>query len=181
MNDARGRGVLIRPLRADDAVAYHAQRIRALREHPEAFGRSPEEVDSVEVWAARLRDDVDSENDLMLGAFEADALVGVAGVYRERPAKHRHVAYLWGVYVAPEQRGKDIGRALLLEAIARVRRWPELEYLWLDVNTVNTPARTLYASLGFTGAAVKPRSLKVGGRYYDEELMVLDLTSARTG
>jgi hypothetical protein len=27
---------------------------------------------------------------------------------------------------------------------------------------------------------VKPRSLKVGGRYYDEELMVLDLTSART-
>lgn len=176
---AGGPGVVIRPLRADDAVAYHAQRIRALREHPEAFGRTPEEVDSVEVWAARLREDLASENDLMLGAFEGDALVGVAGVYRERAVKHRHVAYLWGVYVVPEQRGKDIGRALVMEAIARVRAWRDLEYLWLDVNTVNTPARTLYASIGFTGAAVKPRSLKVAGRYYDEELMVLDLTSAR--
>jgi RimJ/RimL family protein N-acetyltransferase len=175
-----GREVLIRPLRPDDAVAYHAQRLRALREHPEAFGRTPEEVDSVEVWTARLREDLDSENDLILGAFEGSALVGVAGVYRERAVKHRHVAYLWGVYVVPEQRGKDIGRALVKEAIARVRGWRDLEYLWLDVTTVNTPARTLYASIGFTGAAVKPRSLKVGGRYYDEELMVLDLTSART-
>jgi RimJ/RimL family protein N-acetyltransferase len=173
--------VLIRPLSPDDAGAYHAQRLRAVREHPEAFGRTPEEVDSVEVWAARLREDLDSENDLMLGAFEGDALVGVAGVYRERPVKHRHVAYLWGVYVVPERRATGIGRTLVVEAIARVQRWPDLDYLWLDVNTVNTSARALYASLGFTGAAVKPRSLKVGGRYYDEELMVLDLTSARRG
>ena len=170
-----GGDVLIRPLRPDDAVAYHAQRVRALREHPEAFGRSPEEVDSVEVWTARLRQDLDSENDLMLGAFEGGALVGVVGVYRERALKQRHVAHLWGVYVAPEQRGKDIGRALVKEAIARVRRWHDLESLWLDVTTVNTPARTLYASIGFTSAAVKPRSLKVGDRYYDEELMILPL------
>jgi ribosomal protein S18 acetylase RimI-like enzyme len=176
---AAGRDVLIRRLRADDAVAYHAQRIRALREHPEAFGRTPDEVDSVEVWAARLREDLDSENDLMLGAFEGGALVGVAGVYRERAVKHRHVAYLWGVYVLPERRGRHIGRTLVQEAIARVRDWRDLEYLWLDVNTVNTSARTLYASLGFTGAAVKPKSLKVGGRHYDEELMVLDLGAAR--
>ena len=175
-----GGDVLIRPLRPDDAVAYHAQRVRALREHPEAFGRSPEEVDSVEVWTARLRQDLDSENDLMLGAFEGDALVGVVGVYRERAVKQRHIAHLWGVYVAAERRGKDIGRRLVNEAIARVRRWRDLESLWLDVTTVNTPARTLYASIGFTSAAVKPRSLKVGRRYYDEEMMVLDLTSART-
>jgi RimJ/RimL family protein N-acetyltransferase len=178
---AGARDVLIRMLHPDDAVAYHAQRIRALREHPEAFGRTPEEVDSVEIWADRLRDDLHGENDLMLGAFEGGELIGVAGVYRERAVKHRHVAYLWGVYVVPERRGRDVGRRLVTEAIARVSRWPDLEYLWLDVNTVNAPARTLYASLGFTGAAVKPRSLKVGDRYYDEELMVLDLTSARTG
>ena len=179
MTDARA--VVIRPLRAGDAPAYHTQRVRALREHPDAFGRSPDEVDSVEVWAARLGDDAGSEYDVMLGAFEGTQLIGVAGVYRERPAKHRHVAYLWGVYVIPERRGRGVARALVSEAIACARRWADLEYLWLDVTTVNTGARALYASLGFTGAAVKPRSLKVDGRYYDEELMVLDLTSARTG
>jgi hypothetical protein len=36
-------------------------------------------------------------------------------------------------------------------------------------------ARALYASLGFRGVAIKPRVLKVDGRYYDEELIVLDL------
>jgi GNAT superfamily N-acetyltransferase len=72
--------VVIRPLLPDDAVAYHAQRVPALQEHPEAFGRTPDEV---------------------------------AGVYRERPVKHRHVAYVWGVYVIPEQRGKGIARALV--------------------------------------------------------------------
>ena len=43
------------------------------------------------------------------------------------------------------------------------------------MTTTNRGARALYASCGFAGAAVKPRSLKVDGRYYDEELMVLDL------
>jgi hypothetical protein len=30
-------------------------------------------------------------------------------------------------------------------------------------------------SCGFRSVAIKPRSLKVGARYYDEELMILDL------
>jgi RimJ/RimL family protein N-acetyltransferase len=66
------------------------------------------------------------------------------------------------------------------EVIARARTWTGLECLWLDVTTVNTHARALYASLGFRGVAIKPRVLKVDGRYYDEELMVLDLTSSVT-
>ena len=40
---------------------------------------------------------------------------------------------------------------------------------------MNQPARALYASCGFTSMGIKRRSLKVGARYYDEELMALDL------
>ena len=76
----------------------------------------------------------------------------------------------------PEHRRTGLGRQLMVAAIARARTWAGLECLWLDVTTVNASARALYASLGFTGVAVKPRVLKVGDRYYDEELMVLDLT-----
>jgi len=167
---------VIRPLGPADAATYRELRIRALREHPDAFGRTPEEVPPVDVVAEQFREDIDSEEDVMLGAFEGDALVGTAGCHRERAIKQRHVAFIWGVYVIPDHRRTGLARHLVIEAIARARTWKDLECLWLDVTTVNTGARALYASLGFRGVGVKPRALKVGGRYYDEELMVLELT-----
>jgi RimJ/RimL family protein N-acetyltransferase len=170
----------IRLLGPADAPAYRALRIRALRDHPEAFGRTPEEVDAVEVLAERFRQDADSDRDFVLGAFEGEPLVGVAGCHRENAVKHRHVAYIWGVYVAPERRGTGLGRRLFTETVTRARTWPDLECLWLDVTTVNESARALYASCGFRAVAIKPRSLKVGSRYYDEELMILDLGRPQT-
>ena len=76
--------VTIRALGPADAPAYRAQRVRALRDHPEAFGRSPTEVDSVEVWAEHFRADAGSDPDFILGAFDGDTLVGVAAVARAR-------------------------------------------------------------------------------------------------
>jgi ribosomal protein S18 acetylase RimI-like enzyme len=166
---------LIRALGPDDAAVYREQRIRALREHPDVFGRTPEEVPSVEAIAEQFRLDAGSEEYLMLGAFEGPALLGVAGCDRQRAVKQRHIAFVWGIYVVPEQRRTGLGRRLVVELIARARTWRGLECLWLDVTTVNASARALYASLGFRGVAIKPRVLKVADRYYDEELMVLDL------
>jgi ribosomal protein S18 acetylase RimI-like enzyme len=167
--------VTIRPLAPADAGAYRELRLRALREHPDAFGRAPDEVDAVEVWAERFRVDPGSDLDFTLGAFEGDTLVGVAGCRRERLVKHRHTAYIWGMYVAPEHRGAGLGRRLFLTAVGRARTWPDLESLWLEVTTTNRGARALYASCGFRTIAIKPRTLKVDDRYYDEELMMLDL------
>lgn len=171
--------VRIRPLGPADAPAFRALRIRALREHPEAFGRTPEEVDAVEVIAERFRQDEASDRDFVLGAFDGESLVGMAGCHRENALKHRHVGYIWGVYVAPERRRRGLARRLFTETVARAGTWPHLESLWLDVTTVNEGARALYASCGFRTAAIKPRSLKVGTRYYDEELMILDLERPR--
>ena len=168
--------MLIRALGPDDASAFRELRVRALRDHPEAFGRMPEEVDPVEVIADRFRRDAESDLDFVLGAFDGDTLVGMAGCHRESALKHRHVAYIWGMYVAPERRRTGLGRRLLGATVARARDWPALEALWLDVTTVNESARALYAACGFRSAGIKPRSLKVGDRYYDEELMILDLS-----
>ena len=167
--------MLVRPLGPDDAAAFRALRIRSLREHPEAFGRTPEEVDSLDVWTKRLRIDVTSDLDFMLGAFEGDTLVGLAGCHRDRGAKQRHIAHIWGMYVIPERRGAGLGRKIFVAAVERARAWPDVEQIWLDVTTVNKGARALYASCGFTRIAIKPRVLKVGDSYYDEELMALNL------
>src|SRR5262245_36811695 len=167
--------MVVRLLAAADAAAFRTQRVRALREHPEAFGRTPEEVDSVEVWTERLRIDAQSHLDFLLGAFEGDTLVGTVGCHRDRGAKHRHIAYVWGMYVVPEQRGKGLGRRLLLAALDRIRAWRDVEEVWLDVTIGNAAARALYASCGFKSIAIKPRALKVGEHYHDEELMALPL------
>ena len=168
---------VIRALGPDDAPVYREQRLRALREHPDAFGRTPDEVPSVETLTEQFRLDAGSDEYVMLGAFDGAVLLGVAGCHRERAVKQRHIAFVWGIYVVPEQRGLGLGRRLVTELIARARAWKDLECLWLDVTTVNTAARALYVSLGFRGVAIKPRVLKVDGRYYDEELMILDLTA----
>ena len=171
--------VLIRELGPADAAVYRALRVRALREHPDAFGRRPEEVPALATIAAQLRDDLGSEEDVTMGAFEGERLVGMAGCHRETASKQRHVATIWGVYVIPEHRRAGLARRLVVAAIDRARGWKDLECLWLDVTTVNVGARALYASLGFRGVAIKPRVLKVDGRYYDEELMILELSAPR--
>jgi RimJ/RimL family protein N-acetyltransferase len=42
----------------------------------------------------------------------------------------------------------------------------------LCVVTENEAARRLYQRLGFTSYGIEPRSLRIGDRYYDEDLMV---------
>jgi ribosomal protein S18 acetylase RimI-like enzyme len=53
-----------------------------------------------------------------------------------------------GIYVAQEARRCGIGRALLLEAIGRVRAAGDIEQIELTVVRSEEPARRLYLSAG---------------------------------
>jgi ribosomal protein S18 acetylase RimI-like enzyme len=164
----------IRPLAEDDAEAWRALRLRMLREHPDAFGSAYEEQAPwpLERFAARLRN-ANTPDNVLLGAFVGGALVGSAALGREEGAKERHKAGVYSVYVAPEVRGRGVGRALLADLIARASAADGLELLRLAVTTHNTAARSLYASLGFETYGLERHALKLGDRYADEELMVL--------
>ena len=71
---------------------------------------------------------------------------------------------------------RGIGKALLLEAIARARTLSGLEELILVVTVGNERARALYLAVGFTSVARDPRYLKIGGQYFDIEWMHLSLS-----
>ena len=167
---------MIRPLGPGDAAAYRGLRVRALTEHPEAFGRTPEEVPPVLVLAEQLRAGAEADADVVLGAFDGAALVGTAGCHRERTVKQRHIAYLGGVYVAPERRRAGLGGELTGRHRARPRvarpRVPLARRH--DDEPGCAGALRLVRVRGSGGQAAEPQ---VGGRYYDEELMVLDLTA----
>ncbi len=172
----------IRLLTEADAATFWAVRLRALREHPEAFDWSFDELRDTPPVA--VNSNFRSEwvvGGFMLGAFEGGRLVGTLGLRRSQPAKQRHKGTIRAVYVAPEARGRGIAASLLAEAIRRARELPELEVLKLSVGVTNDRARRLYAAFGFEEYGVERWVLKVGDRYVDEALMTLHLNQSREG
>jgi RimJ/RimL family protein N-acetyltransferase len=161
--------ITIRTLTPDDAEIFNVLRLRALTEFPKAFGMSVEEMPSIEVMRARLV----GENSWVFGAFDDDQLVGMAGLHRFELKKVRHKAEIWGMFVAPEQQGLGLGRALLQAAIDQAHNIPGIELLLLTVAGYNEKAKNMYAALGFEAWGFEPRAMKYEGEYYDDVQMCL--------
>ena len=167
--------MLIRKLTEDDIEALWNLRLRALRDNPEAFGSTYEETLQRGKESYRQRLQQPHTETFYLGAFEEESLVGMVGFFRENGLKGQHKGYIISMFVAPEQRGRGVGKALVTEAIAQARTIPGVEQLHLAVVTTNTAARQLYRSLGFEVYGLEPHALQQGEQYWDEELMVLRL------
>ena len=104
-------------------------------------------------------------------------LLGTAGFVRETQPKSRHKGRIWGVYLRAEMRGKGIGRSMMKALLERAGKIDGLEQIVLSATTTQTAAIALYRSLGFTSFGCETKALKIGGRYIDEDYMVLRLPS----
>ena len=165
----------IRALTSADASEFHAIRLRALREHPEAFSQSYETQlnTPLEAVTERLRTQSTFGDNFILGCFADGKLIGMVGFARSDGPKEQHKGLIWGMYVASEMQGRGLGKALLSEAIDRARTLDGLEQVVLSVVTSNEQARSLYRSMGFEAYGLQKRVLFVNGEYYDEEHMML--------
>jgi len=159
----------IRRLTSADATAYRDIRLTGLRESPEAFGSTfvRESTQPLTWFCNRL------SNSAVFGAFQATALLGVAGLAIREGEKERHKGLLWGMYVRSDTRKAGVGRQLVEAVIDHARA--HVEVIQLSVISDNEPARRLYAGLGFVEYGLEKDSLKQNGRYYDEILMAVDL------
>lgn len=163
----------IRRLTPADATLYRSLRLRALREHPDAFTSSHEEDSThpVEVAAARLAAHA------FWGAYRAGELYGFVGLEREPRPKNRHKATVVGMYVAGEAAGQGVGRALL-DALLAHARIAGLESLVLTVTDGNAAALHLYEQAGFRSFGVEPDAIRVNGRSFAKNHMQLHLDRA---
>ena len=102
----------LRRLEAADAPAFQRLRIEGFALQPREFRYAPEDEANMPLAevAARLA------RDFVVGVFDDDTLVGIAGLTRLRGAKTSHKALLWGMYLRAEFRGRG-GADMLMSAI----------------------------------------------------------------
>ena len=169
---------MIRRLLPADAERYHLLRQRALAEHPEAFTSSAEEeAPLVEKTRKRLTPDPHSPHDVVLGALEADVLIGAVGMSVDPRIKVRHRGHVFGMYVARERSGRGVGRQLVDAVVAHATACEGVDSLVLTVTVGNDRAVSLYEHAGFTTFGREPGAVRVGGRHHDKLHMIRWLAS----
>ena len=164
----------VRVLTREDAAAFRELRLRALKEHADAFTSSYEE-DVQQPLAATEQRIAGSAGNTFWGAFVDGRLQGIVGLTREARRKNAHKADIVAMYVAPEAGRRGLARALLQAVIDHARSVGGLEQLVLTVTRSNQAAFELYRTTGFMTFGVEPRAIKVAGEYFDKEHMILFL------
>ncbi|MDQ3656043.1 MAG: GNAT family N-acetyltransferase [Chloroflexota bacterium] len=116
--------VRIVPITLDLLERCWQLRLRALRDHPEAFGQPYDEAAALSAIDIQQTFETfwNFEDNQVFGAVAADEnVVGMTGVAGWRRPKMRHRMDIWGVYVAPEHRGQGIADRLLEAAVDHAR------------------------------------------------------------
>jgi L-amino acid N-acyltransferase YncA len=167
--------MLIRKLAKDDAAALQACRLFGLRESPDAFLVTLDEVSDTPV--AQVEADLLDPDMCYVGAFDGGELVGFMRYVRFARAARRHVAEVRSVYVKQAARGRKTGTKLL-QQLQQEAKAAGLESLVLSVLEDNVAARRLYESSGFRLYGTEPRAIRKGDRTLAQSLYELDLSGS---
>ncbi len=150
--------------------------VRALHDHPEAFGAEYEWARGVSAEQSQeLLRQIRASGGFILGALEGIAPIGMLNFNRQQGEKFRHKGDIGAVYVVPEQRGKGVAKMLLYAALEQIRLSTDFAVISLSVNNENIAARQLYDSCGFKAYGVEPKGLCVNGQYFDLLHMTIEI------
>lgn len=158
----------IRMLTQKDWQPWKSLRLEALKNAPESFGSSYEEEVN---WPDLDFQTALTKNDIF-GVFVDNLLIACASFYSLHSAKHRGV--IWGMYTKTEFRGQGMASALMQTIINHAKT--RVIQLHLTCVTSNFGAVAFYQKQGFKIYGTEPRALKIRDIFFDEHLMVLDLT-----
>jgi RimJ/RimL family protein N-acetyltransferase len=168
--------MLIRTTTADDAEKLRELRLEALTNHPKEFSSTPEDALKHD-WNERA---VTGHGDHLDATFVAEKdgqLVGMTGIAASDRQKFPHSAYIWGVYVRPDFRGRGIAKVLVNAAL----QWAQKKgrtIVRLSAVATNPFAIRCYINCGFSIYGIEPASVVVDGVEYDEILMAKRLNTS---
>jgi len=159
-----------RKLEASDWEQYKELRLLSLVQSSESFENSFDDESTLrnEQWIGRV---TPTQGAFVMGAFDGDVLIGVAGFAQAIKEKIKHKSYLWGVFVKQEYRGKSIANDMLGKLVHIAFQNTDVSQIQLTVACENKAAISLYEKLGFRKYGTEVDALRVGEKSYDEVLM----------
>ena len=105
-----------------------------------------------EPWSEKaLLEEIDNPAAYFVTAVEGDEILGYGGMHTVVGE-----SYIDNIAVFPQYRGRGAGRAVTQALIEKAKENDGV-FITLEVRASNTPAITLYTSLGFETAGVRKR------------------------
>lgn len=150
--------------------AYRDLRVRAIQESPQAFLDTEQEarVFPEKKWKQRLADAAADKSWQMFVKLQGK-LVGMIGAFRNEENVQNNSATAVGLWVAPEARGKGVGRKLM-ETLVDALEKKSIKTVYLSVNVEQKSAIALYKKLGFQ--IVEEKEAVMGDGKKHRELMM---------
>ena len=169
----------IRLLKSSDAMSYQRIRQCALKDVPQFVGPLAEQEALSELSELQERmENYETEGIYLFGCFLDGECAGVAALSRKLNPKYSHKVFFWGLYILPAYRRHSVGRRLMEHRIAFARNLPGVRFATLQVTTTNEPARILHRRFGFASCGIERQAMHLDGKFYDFELMQMDLNNA---
>jgi len=136
------------------------------------FADRPSLSSELDWFAQNYKKMADGDGVFMVAEVDSH-VVGVCEV--ERVTYNPEVSHRGelGLAIRKEYRGKGVGTALLGQTLERCKG--KFEIIQLSVFSINQMAKSLYEKFHFKSIGVRPRSIKRGDRYFDEDIMILVL------
>ncbi len=165
--------VIVKQANVSDAAALRQLRLEALQDRPIAFASDYQEESQYPLSRTeeRLRDQTANATFI---AIANSTFVGMMGIGQSHHRNVKHNAMIWGVYVQPAWRGKNIS-GQMVEACIGWARGRSVKFIKLGVNATNTSALNSYIRAGFKVYGVESQVIFYEGTYHDELLMVREI------
>ncbi|MEZ4819091.1 MAG: GNAT family N-acetyltransferase [Bdellovibrionota bacterium] len=143
-------------------------RLAALKDAPAAFLETVDEAKQFgfEPYLQRLIEG--GKDNVLFGCWNREKIVGSVGVVKNTRKKLSHSAFIWGVYIMPDDRRKGIARMLMNQAIIYAKETMKVRVIHLSVAESQIAATQLYVSLGFEIWGRQPNAICVGDLVYHE-------------
>jgi len=124
-------------------------------------------------WLGETVRGVAKKEAVSVAAFVDGKVVGHCDVHRRRFRDDRHSG-VFGIAILGGYRGAGIGERMMAEVLDRAADIG-VQLVELDVFSINRAAIGLYEKMGFAKVGTVPDKILRDGRYYDEDIMFLDL------
>lgn len=163
----------IRLVERADLDAFWQLRLKALLDHPNAFGSDyASSKESGPSYTERGYFD-GGINSLFAAFSPGGELIGQAGTFAE-VGKRSHIAHIISVYVHPDHRGHEIGSDLVQQCIDHLSSFSAITSIRISVNAANVSALRIYERLGFKAWGEEPDAIRTAdGSCHNELHMVL--------